>query len=335
MTVRYGVIGAFTIDHVINAQGEVAPRQCGGNATYAAVGARLWSESVGVVGRVGEDYPREWLEQLAAAGLDLSGVHPISGPHRMEGGMLYDDAGTRHEYSPTDYFTHRNQPVPPGMPEIFWRQSPAAYHSAQMDFAPDPADVPASFLTARRFHLSPRFYVKHQASLNLLTRHGIPVTMDPGVWYMAEKDEAKLAALFKDVEVLLPSEAEVYAYYGEGDLDTMARQLAAYGPRVVVIKLGRRGCLVYERERDRITRLPVYPARVKDPTGAGDSFGGGYMVGYDETGDAVRAALYGTVSSSFIVEGFSALYPLQFTRRDAEARLATLAQLANLEALSW
>lgn len=335
MAIRYGVIGAFTIDNVINAEGEVAPRQCGGNAIYSAVGARLWSDRIGIVARVGEDYPTEWVRRLEDAGFDVAGVRPVPGPHRMQGGMLYDEAGTRRDFVPREYFAARGLALPAGMPEVFSRQSPETYRSAQMDFAPDPDDVPREYLTAAAFHLAPRFYVKHQGSLALLKNHGIPVTMDPGVWYMQERDEVKVSTLFKDVDMLLPSREEAVAFFGEGDLGAMARKLASYGPRVVAIKVGRAGSLVYDRQSDRLVQVPVYPARVKDPTGAGDSFCGGFMVGYFETGDPILAAMYGTVSASFIVEGFSALYALQFTRSDVEARLQTLTKMVKEDVPSW
>jgi len=70
-----------------------------------------------------------------------------------------------------------------------------------------------------------------------------------------------------------------------------------------------------------------YPARVVDTTGAGDSFCGGFMVGLSETGNPVRAAMYGTVSASFAIEGYGALYALGAALAETQARLEHLEQL--------
>src|SRR6266849_1344224 len=102
MSVRYGVMGAFTIDHIITHTGDVHIRQCGGNAYYAAAGARLWSDEVGVVARIGEDYPRAWLKELEAAGVDISGVHEVPGPHLMQGGIVYDTGGAEAAFHPLE-----------------------------------------------------------------------------------------------------------------------------------------------------------------------------------------------------------------------------------------
>jgi len=106
-----------------------------------------------------------------------------------------------------------------------------------------------------------------------------------------------------------------------------AAEFARHGPRIVVVKAGDRGALVYERDTRRRTHVPAYPARVADVTGAGDSFCGGFMVGLAETGDAIRAAMYGAVSASFVIEGFGALYAIHHSREEAEEHLQRLEKM--------
>jgi sugar/nucleoside kinase (ribokinase family) len=327
MSIQYGVIGAFTIDNIITHNGDVHLHQCGGNAFYAAAGARLWSDKVGVVARIGEDYPRARVKELEAAGVDIAGVHAIPGPHLMQGGILYDGQGAAAAFVPREYFASRGQAVPAGMPPEFPDRNPDTRDKAQLTFAPEPEDVPERYLTADSFHLPPRYYVKHQRSLAFLKQHGIQVFLDPGAWYMREKDEEKISVLFRNVDVLLPSEFEVRAFFGQADLAGVAVKLASFGPRIVVVKIGSQGSLVYDRDHDKFYQVPVYPATVVDPTGAGDSYCGGFMVGYTETQDPLVAAMYGTISSSFVIEGFGAQYSLQFDRARAEERLEMLKDL--------
>jgi sugar/nucleoside kinase (ribokinase family) len=327
MTIKYGVIGAFTIDNVINNRGELGVYQCGGNAFYSAVGARLWSDSIGVVARIGDDYPREWVRQLESHGVDITGVREVNGAHMMQGGMLYDETGERSGFVPQEYFASQGLPLPEGLVPKFPGQDIEVYNKAQWDFAPDPEDVPERFLKAESFHLAPRFYTKHQRSVSFLKANGIQVFMDPGIWYMRERDEQKIVELFKDVDVLMPSQAEVKAFFGERGIPEAARRLADYGPRVVAVKMGRDGSLIYDKGSDLVFSVPCYPASVKDPTGAGDSYCGGFMVGYSKSGDPLQAAMCGTVSASFVVEGFGAAYALQVTNEQAEERLHKVTEI--------
>ena len=70
--------------------------------------------------------------------------------------------------------------------------------------------------------------------------------------------------------------------------------------------------------------IPVFPTNVKDPTGAGDAFCGGFQVGLFETGDPVQAALYGAVSASFVIEEFSPMYACLVEPKDARHRLSKI-----------
>ena len=146
--------------------------------------------------------------------------------------MYYDQLGQRDRFSPKAFFGARGLPVPEGMPDTFASDDDEVYDQAQLSFAPEPADVPAEYLNAKLFHLASRYYGKHQRSLAFLRKHGIQVTLDPGIWYMRQEDEARVAALFKDVDYLLPSKEEVQALLGDVDLVQAAKRLASFGPRV-------------------------------------------------------------------------------------------------------
>jgi ribokinase len=144
---------------------------------------------------------------------------------------------------------------------------------------------------------------------------------------MVPRLHSRVEALLQNLDVFLPSEMEVRSLMTEGvDLGDAAVEFARHGPRVVVIKMGDRGALVYERDSNRRTHVPPYPARVVDVTGAGDSFCGGFMVGLATTGDPIRAALYGTVSASFAIEGYGALHALNANPAEVRQRLVYLEQ---------
>jgi ribokinase len=95
---------------------------------------------------------------------------------------------------------------------------------------------------------------------------------------------------------------------------------------VAAVKLGARGCLVFDRPTDRIVRLPSAAARVVDTTGAGDAFCGGFLAGYARTGDGIEAALHGIISASFTVETIGIPPPGTVRRQDVDDRLAAYRQ---------
>jgi ribokinase len=125
----------------------------------------------------------------------------------------------------------------------------------------------------------------------------------------------------------MPSEAEAESLMPGFEVEIFCREIAARGPKLVVVKQGDHGAALYDREHDAFYQILPYPANVDDLTGAGDSFCGGFAIGYLETGDPWQAALYGTVSASFIIEGFGGLHALQISRTQAEQRLKMLGEI--------
>ncbi len=104
----------------------------------------------------------------------------------------------------------------------------------------------------------------------------------------------------------------------------LADAFAEMGPEMVVLKLGAAGQILFDRVSNVRWRIPAYPARVRDVTGAGDAFCGGFLVGLIRTGDPKEAALHGAVSASLVVEGSGALYAIDTAPGLAQARLEAL-----------
>jgi ribokinase len=152
------------------------------------------------------------------------------------------------------------------------------------------------------------------------------VTCDPSVRYMQPAFVEEVKQVVKGLDAFLPSEMEVRAYFGETvkDLWQAAEAFGALGARLVVIKLGARGQYVFEAATRRKWHVPAYPAKVRDVTGAGDAYCGGFLTGLAETEDPVEAALRGAVSASLVVEGVGALYALDSAAGLAQARLDSL-----------
>ena len=140
---------------------------------------------------------------------------------------------------------------------------------------------------------------------------------------------ADLKRLMKKIDCLILNETEARMLANEHNLITAAARIEKLGPSVVVIKKGESGSIIRQKNGDLFV-LPAYPATiVKDPTGAGDSFAGGfmgYLAGQNKTDFATlkKAVAYGTVVASFTIADFSLKGLTKTTRRNIDSRLNEL-----------
>ena len=321
MVLEYFTSGGMRIDYVITADRQAHLREMGGNAIYSAVGAKLWGVEVAILSRVGENYPAHWLGRLNEVGIHTDGVQRIPGWQDMRTFYAYTDLERRDDTEPERHFASIDMPMPADL-DGYVHSTPGQSGEGYIPLSPRPEDLLPSYLAAKAAHLAPLELAAHCSLCETLSKAGIRITLDPGERYMTPRHLNRLTSFLAQVDVFMPSEQEVRSLLGPCDLWEAAARFAEAGPRAVVIKVGARGALVYDSETRSRWRVPAIATNVVDVTGAGDSFCGGFMVGYQETGDPVQAACYGAVSASFVLQGFGALYATRFGRTDALARLA-------------
>jgi ribokinase len=141
-------------------------------------------------------------------------------------------------------------------------------------------------------------------------------------WWLPGAPASRFGDVLTRIDVLLPSESDVEAYYGRPFDSGMVRDLSDRGCPRIVVKQGARGCLVFDGPSKTTTHLPAIPTNVVDPTGAGDAFCGGFLASFLETRDMIRSAIQGSVSASFAIGsvGTSAALGAPRTERDARER---------------
>jgi sugar/nucleoside kinase (ribokinase family) len=151
--------------------------------------------------------------------------------------------------------------------------------------------------------------------------------------YWIDHKRKSLLKLLKKVDIFVANDAEARSLSGETNLIKAAKRLRKMGSSIVVIKKGEHGVLVYCD--DFLFSLPAYPIeRIADPTGAGDTFAGGFM-GYLAKVQRVnaktmkKAICYGTIMASFNVEGFGVERSARITKRDIDARLAQFKKMIS------
>jgi sugar/nucleoside kinase (ribokinase family) len=290
-------LGNVTIDDVVLHDGTTRMACFGGDAIYAALSARLWSPRVEFVAPVGSDYPPEHIASLKQGGWDLSGMPQRAVPtHRNW--VIYEQDGRRTWVLRSD-------------PDNFYTLSPLT------------ADVPPAFRDTRAFLILAMDLAAQEDLVAGLRGQGALIALDPQEDYIPG-NEQRVLEMLAGVDIFLPSEIEVQRLLGHQDYRRAAKQFAELGCRVVGIKLGAQGSLIYHAEYGEFVRLPAYPAQVVDTTGAGDSFSGGFMARFVQGGDIRQAGWAGTVSASFAVEGFGLSHLFDVTPEQAQGRLAAL-----------
>jgi ribokinase len=305
----------------------------GGNALYAAVGANIWSNQVGIAAVVGYDWPPEYTTRLDQSAIDTSGL-VRKDEETLRAWTIYELSGYRRYFS-------RNTEVVLLTPSPFsstplTAEESAAYSAAarrvHLRNSPLPQELAADLWHVASIHLSPMRPETTLAWIEALQdKPDIFVSVDILPYPLnGNFDDPDLLKLLHRADAFMPSEVEAESLMPGFEINSFCYEIARRGPKIVVIKQGDHGAVLYDREQDAFHQILPYPAYVDDLTGAGDSFCGGFAVGYLETGDPVQAALYGTVSASFIIEGFGGLHALQIGRAQAEERLAKLREINKL-----
>ena len=330
-SVEYVIVGGLREDYFITPSGEAHLGKLGGNALYAAVGARLWTSGVGLIARVGTNFPAGWLDVIAARGIDTGGVVVAPGPLDSRTFYAYRTLEQREDTDPAGHFARLGLPLPAALEgytlSTLGQEDPAVFGP----LAVRPDEVATGYLGARAFHLAPYDFSVHMTLPDRLRRGGRTLTCDPSVRYMHPDYAAEVRHLLSQLDAFLPSEMETRAFFPDlvGNLWGAAEAFGSLGPGCVVLKLGARGQYVYVPASGRRWHVPAYPAHVVDVTGAGDAYCGGFLVGLDQTGDPLEAALRGCVAASLVVEGLGALYALDQPRERLTERLTELRQMVR------
>lgn len=332
MTVRHLCIGSLALNDTVYADGRTSMADPGGNALYAAVGANLWSDEIGIVAVVGYDWPRDYTTMLNRSSINTTGLLNTD-EETLRAWTIYEASGFRRYFSRnTEVVLLTPSPfsASPLTQEEATRYSQAA-RRVHMRNSPSPNDLPASLHNVDSIHICPmRMETIMEWVKYLEKKPSIFVSVDilpyPSGGYNNLNDP-DLTRLLRRVDAFLPSEAEANSIMPRIKPEKFCRKIAQYGPQIVAVKLGDHGAVVYDRERDFFCHIQPYPADVDDLTGAGDSFCGGFTIGYLKTNDAVQATMYGTVSASFVIEGFGGLHTLTINRAEAQDRLVEIQQL--------
>jgi len=323
------IFGRLTRMFLLPPQGRAILDTPGGNLLYAAAGLALWEPGVGIVSRVGEDYPRHWLEQFQEHGLDIRGVRILPQALDLRQFIAFTDLRTRHSDNPVAHFARRELPFPKILFGYRDAETQLDNRSQLSEYSLRQNDIPSDYMLATSAHFCPLDYLTHSLLPAVLRQAGFTtLTLDPGRGYMDPVFFDLVPSIISGLTAFLTSEEKVRAlFHGRSeDLWEMAETLASYGCEIIVIKRAVQGQFLYDAGAKTRWEIPAYPSRETDPTGAGDAFSGSFLAGYRRTYDPLEAALYGNVSASLTIEGSDPFYALDALPGLAEARIEVLRQ---------
>ncbi len=301
----YLFLGQLNREYILPVEGRPLLDAAGGPVLYAAAGAALWGAAVGLVSRVGENFPQHWLEDLAARGWDVSGVRVLPQPLETRRVLIYDQQGRLSAAQPLQAFARRGITLPREL--LTYR--PPAPRRTDLD-TPTPytlrlSDLPPRFAEARGAHFCPHDYLTHSLLPATLRTAGVPfISLEPHPSYMDPLFADRLPALLTGLTVFLVREQVLRGLFHHltGDLWDMAAELARWPVKNIVIRRAGGETWLYETASRRRWVVPGYPVQVSDPTGAHDAFAGAFLAAYRETLDPVQALVRGAVTASVVCE---------------------------------
>jgi sugar/nucleoside kinase (ribokinase family) len=296
------VVGSMAFDSIRSPFGEVE-QVVGGSATYFSLAASYLAP-VRLVSVVGTDFPKEVIETLASRPIDVRGLKISEGKTFHWKGFYEYDLNTAHTVS-TELNVFRD--FAPVLPEEY-------------------RDTPYVFLG----NIAPAL----QRDILRQVRRPKLVALDT-MNYWIENSPGLLREIIGSVDILMVNEGEIRMLAGEYNLVKAARKAMEWGPSRVVIKRGEYGVL--QLSDGTMFAAPAYPLEtIFDPTGAGDSFAGGFMGYLASRGgeeltdmDFRLATMYGSAIASFTVEAFSTEKLQSLTPEDISERLGSFLALTE------
>lgn len=298
------IVGSAALDTVKTPFGQVED-VLGGSAIYASIAASCFAP-VRLVGVVGTDFPSEHLDFLASRGIDLQGLQVVEGRTFRWSGSYDFDLDQAH--------THRTEL---NVFADFHPHLPEAYRDSDFVFLAN---------------------IDPDLQLEVLDQvcHPRLVVCDTMNFWIEGKPN-RLREVIQRSHIVFMNDAEARQFCGTFSLLRAARDLMALGPEAVVIKKGEHGALLFTHSSH--FSAPSYPMEhVVDPTGAGDTFAGGFIGYLASTGDTSegnlrKATVYGSVLASINIEDFSLNRLRQLTREEVNRRYCEFKSIAFFEAM--
>jgi len=298
------IVGSLAFDNIQTPFGN-SDDTLGGSATYVALSAAYFSDEIKLVGVVGSDFGDDNIRMLQSKGIDTEGIQMI------EGGKTFRWTG-RYHY------------------DMNTRDTLDTQLNVFADF--DPV-IPHRYQQCKYVCLGNIDPILQRKVLEQISRPKLTICDTMNFWIEGKLDELKKTLELVDVLVINDSEARELS--GDPNLVKSARIIRGMGPKILIIKKGEHGALLFTE--NGIFAAPAYPLEsIFDPTGAGDTFAGGfigYIAKHDDVSETTlrKAVLYGSTMASFCVEKFGPDRIQDVTDLEIQDRFQSFLNLSRID----
>lgn len=286
-------VGGIFVDDIVYPDGTVRMGVLGGGVSHAAAGMRIWAQRAGLIACAGRDLP-ETAQSRLARDFDLAGMIWLDLP-QVRAWQLFEWDGRRREIYRVDVL-HPFIYDPPA------EEAPSVYDDA------------AALYLLRDAAPLPGWRARYPDAVLL---------WEPLQQYMLPENAAEFRAHVRHVDIVSPNWLEAGAVYGFDTPERLVRAMLDDGASVAALRMGEAGSMVGRRGEDGVLHVPPVPVpEVIDQTGAGNTYCGGFLVGWTQTRDVKRAGAYGAVAASFSLETPGVADPPAGFEAERDARLA-------------
>jgi sugar/nucleoside kinase (ribokinase family) len=298
-------VGTMAFDSIETPFGKIN-KIVGGSATYVAYAASNFVKPVQQISIVGYDFPKEEMDELRSRGVHLDGVEIVPDKKSFFWSGRYHEDMNNRDTLVTDL-------------------------NVLADFDPK---VPDSYQGAEFLMLGNLMPKLQLNVIQELKKRPKLIVMDTMNYWM-ETAMPELKILLKYVDMLLVNDAEARQLTGQFSLVKAAKSIMTMGPKYLIIKKGEHGALLFHG--DEVFYAPALPLEdVFDPTGAGDTFAGGFMGHLAKTGDISfenmkRAIIVGSAMASFCVEKFGPTRLKEINKQDIDGRIQQFKDLVSFD----
>ncbi len=298
------VVGSIALDTIETPTGKVE-NALGGSSTYISIASSYFQDEVHLIGVVGEDFPQEHINLLKNHNIDISGLEIVKGGKTFRwGGKYHTDMNQRDTL-----FTELG---------VFERFDPKIPEKERKD----------EFVVLGNIHPALQNHV-----LSQLDSPELIVCDTMNLWIETAYDE--LLEVIKKVDVLIINDSEARLITKENNLIKSAKMIMEMGPKHLIIKKGEHGALLFGE--DKIFAAAAYPLEsISDPTGAGDTFAGGFTGYLSRSGDLSfdnmkRAVVYGSAVASFCVQEYSTKKIENLTKDEIQKRFKEFHEITRFD----
>lgn len=282
-------VGNISID-TIKIDGNGRHTAPGGSAASVLTAASAFSVRCGLVSKVGEDFPDEWLLDLAERGIDIRGIKKQKSSCKFE--LAYDENGSLKKFD-----------------EAF-----------NCEFGLSVKDIPEEYFSAKHYHLSAAHPSNQERFLKVFAdvNHGSTISL--ALWPSYEKEyDGNFAKILDKVSILFCNNFEAKIIAKEGNIYDAVKKVKKMGPEIVVLTKGAKGSAVYYRNEFYL--FPALRTNTVDRTGCGDSFAGGFLASYLREHDIEKAGWSGSALASFTISKFGSWFPKEINNGKIEDRI--------------